>query len=110
MRYGQKLFRYGRVRRFTLPEDADDPPSIAVEEKLKTINPARKGLGVYWVVARFVGAEDLHDVAVAVGVARYFFFEESIFLEVSIAKGDELLEREGVSREICAVFCVANRP
>ena len=50
-------------------------PSITVEEELKTINPARKGLGIFWVVARFVGAEDLHNVAVSVSVARYFFFE-----------------------------------
>src|ERR1700751_6261178 len=59
---GQEFFWQWIIWRFFLPHYCDDPPARAVAIELKAIDAAGEGLFVFCVVARFVGAEDLHDV------------------------------------------------
>jgi len=81
---GQKFLGQRRIGSFFLPEDCHHPPAGAVEEQLKTIDAARERLRVFAVVAGFVGAEDLHDVAVAVGV-RDASLEEAVLFKIRAA-------------------------
>src|SRR4029077_8479533 len=78
----QEFFWQRVFGRFFLPHDCDDPPARAVVVKLKAIDAACEGLFVLGIVTRFVGAEDLHDVAVALGFAGSFALDETVLIEV----------------------------
>ena len=80
----------------------------SIVEKLEAINPARERCGIFAVVARFVGAEDLRDVGVAVSVARSFSFEETVLHEIGVTERDVFLGSKGFGGE-AGVLRVSNR-
>ena len=65
-----------------IPENADDPPALAVVEKLKAVDAAREGRFASGV-ARFVTAEDLSDVAEGLDAVHDRVFEETVLEEVT---------------------------
>src|SRR5579863_4276767 len=75
------------ARALLVPEDADDPPAIAVIEKLNAVDAARERLAAR-SAARFIAAENLRDVAElfdAIGDGR---FVEGVRHEISAAALD----------------------
>jgi len=66
------------LRALMLPVDAHDPPSCPVIEQLNAVDPAHEGLGIVLVVARFIGAPNVCDVAKLFGPTRDFLLVKSI--------------------------------
>jgi hypothetical protein len=79
-----------------VPEDADDPPTLAIIEELKAVNAAGEG-GFARVVAGFVAAEGLSDVAEGFDAAMDGRFEKTVLEEVSAAAGDVVLDGVGMN-------------
>lgn len=79
-----------------VPEDADDPPALAVIEELNAVDAAREGRFA-GVVARFIAAEDLRDVAEGFDAAVNGRFEKTVLEEVSAATSDVVLDSVGMN-------------
>lgn len=67
-----------RGRRLAVPKDGDDPVAVAVLEHLDGIDAALEWLAIFRV-AGFVGGEDVHDVAEALGGVVDAALEEALF-------------------------------
>lgn len=65
-----------------IPENTDDPPALAVVEKLKAVDPAREGRFAS-SVTRFVAAEDLSDVTESLDAVHDRVFKETVLEEVA---------------------------
>jgi hypothetical protein len=72
---------------FTLPKDAENPPSRAVVEELKAIDAASKGSFPFGVTG-FVGAPDVGDGVPALNAIGDRVFEEALAGESVFAAGD----------------------
>ena len=73
-----QIFRGDRAgRRLSIPEDGDDPVAIAILEQLDGVDAALEWLAVFGV-ARFVGGEDMHDIAEAFRGVVDASFEKAI--------------------------------
>src|SRR2546423_13643613 len=68
------LFRERHLRRLGLPEDADDPPALAVVHQLDAVDAARERLRVVGLVAALVPAPGVGDVGVGIDAPRDPFF------------------------------------
>src|SRR5437588_11756179 len=75
------LLRERRARRLGLPEDADDPPALAVVHQLDAVDAAREGLRVVGLVAALIRAPGVDDVAVGLDAARDLPFVEALLGE-----------------------------
>src|SRR5947209_5563533 len=75
------LLRERRLRRLTLPEDADDPPPLSVVHQLDAVDAARERLRVFWRVAALIRAPNVDDVAVGFDAARDLLFVEALLGE-----------------------------
>src|SRR5437899_1418939 len=82
------FLRQLQLGRFGLPGQREDPPAVAVKEQLKTLDAADKGLGVAGSVAGLVGAENLRDLAEALGAPGDFFDQVALFRSEEIGVGD----------------------
>src|SRR5438309_4683303 len=91
---GQVFRRDRLVGSLGIPEDGDNPPALAVDEKLKAIDPAHKRLRIALGVSRLVGAEDVGDGAKPVDPAANLLFEESFVLDIALDRRDELVDGE----------------
>ena len=83
------------IRPLFVPEDADDPPTLAIIEKLQAIDPARKGLFA-GVMAGFITAENLSDIAEGFDAAVDGRFEKTVLEEVSAATVDVIIDGVGM--------------
>lgn len=86
------------IRALFVPEDADDPPALAVVEKLKAVDAAREGRFAEGV-AGFVAAEDLSDVAEGFDAAVDGRFEKTVLEEVSAATIDVIIHGVGMDAD-----------
>src|SRR2546423_11897386 len=75
------LLRERRARRLGLPEDADDPPALAVVHQLYAVDAARERLRVVGLVSALVRAPSVDDMAVGFDAARDLFFVEALLGE-----------------------------
>jgi hypothetical protein len=84
---------------FGVPIDVDDPVAFAVLEELEAVDAAGEGSGVVGVVAGFVGAPDLDDVAELLDLIVDGMFEEAGRGHSDTAAGDVTVdgEEDGVS-------------
>src|SRR2546423_6245466 len=90
------FFRERRLRRLGLPEDADDPPALAVVHQLDAVDAAREGLRVVGLVATFVCAPGVDDVAVGFDAARDLLLVEAL-------SGEKLARALGVAVNVVDV-------
>src|SRR5205085_12569535 len=93
------LCRERRPRRLGLPEDADDPPTLAVVHQLDAVDAARERPGVCGLVAAFVRAPRVDDVAVGFGAARDLFLVEAL-------RREKLARALDVAVNVVDVCCV----
>jgi hypothetical protein len=84
------------IRALLVPEDVDDPPTLAIVEELKAVDATREGRFA-GVVVGFVAAEDLSDVAEGLDTAIDGRFEKTVLEEVSAAAGDVVLDGVGMN-------------
>ena len=61
-----------------LPVNGQDPPALAVIEKLKTVDTAHQRLGIAQIVTRFVSAPNVRDSAKLLGTPRDLGFVETL--------------------------------
>jgi len=94
-RLGGEILGQRIIGALFVPEDADDPPTLAVVEELKAIDSAREGRFA-GVVAGLVTAEDLRDIAKGFDAAMDGRFEKTVFEEVSAATSDVVLDGVGM--------------
>jgi len=68
-----EIFLRNRVlRALVLPVNGQDPPPLAVIEKLKAVNAAHERRGIAWIMTRFVRAPNMSDPAKLFGAPRNF--------------------------------------
>jgi hypothetical protein len=61
-----------------LPVNGQDPPAIAVIEKLKAVDTTHEWLGIAQIVTRFVSAPNVSDSAELFGSPRDFCLVETL--------------------------------
>ena len=66
---------------FSLPEYSDDPPTLAVIHQLHAVNSTLKRFRVVRTVARFVGAENVSNVAKHFRLPRCLLFVKAFLLK-----------------------------
>jgi len=86
------------IRALFVPEDANDPPALAVVEELKAVDAAREGRFAEGV-AGFVAAEDLGDVAEGFDAAVDGRFEKTVLEEVCAATIDVVIDGVGMDAD-----------
>lgn len=98
LRLGCEIFGERIVGALFVPQDADDPPALAVVEELKAVDAACEG-GFASVVAGFVAAEDLSDIAKSLDAAADGRFEETVFEEIGAAAVDVIIHGVGMDAD-----------
>src|SRR5260370_6677962 len=83
-----------------LPVDRQNPPALAVVEKLNAVDSAHEWFRIVRVVARLVGAPHVRDLTKLLNTTRDFLFVESIFLENRVSSRDEAFDIQDVRRKI----------
>jgi hypothetical protein len=81
-----------------VPEDADDPPALAVVEELKAVDSTRERRFA-GVVAGFVAAKDLGNVAKGFDAAVDGRFEKTVLEKVGAATGDVVIHGVGMDAD-----------
>ena len=82
-----------------LPINAHDPPPSSIVEKLDAVDSAHEGLGIRGIMARFVGAPSMGDLAKTLGLTRDFLFIEGGLFEKGSTR-DESLDIQNLRRQI----------
>ena len=77
------LSRNRVLRTFVLPINRQDPPAASIVEKLNAIDPAHERCGIARIVARFICAPDMRDLAELFDPPRDLFFVERCSREIS---------------------------
>jgi len=77
----QILLRRWILLVLALPKDRHDQPALAVVHQLNAIYAALKGARIVGAVARFVGTEDVRDLAEYFNLARRLAFVESLLFK-----------------------------
>src|SRR5207249_11568862 len=83
-----------------LPVNVHDPPTLSVVEKLNAVDAAHKRLGIVFVMAGFINAPDMGDVAKLFRAPRDLLFVESILLKERFDARDESVDVQNLRREI----------
>jgi hypothetical protein len=94
----QILLRQWILFIFTLPEDCHNPPTSAVVHQLNTVDATGKGF-LFGLVARFIGAERMHNLAERLRLARDFGFKKALLLQVWTTRHDVIIDGQNT----CAV-------
>src|SRR5229473_8501366 len=103
IRGGEKLFGDRIFSSLGLPENGDHPPARPIEKQLKTVDAAGKRR-LLRIVPRFVRAEHLHNIAVALHSPRRLFFVKAFFLKERSSARDVFIRRHGARKKAAAVF------
>jgi hypothetical protein len=105
LRLGGEIFGKRVVGALFVPKDADDPPALAVVEKLKTVDAAREG-SFAGGVARFVTAENLGDVAEGLNAIHDGVLEETVLEEVAAGPSGVFIGAHGAKVDgTIGAFC-----
>jgi len=96
--FSSEILRERIIGPLFVPEDADDPPALAVVENLKAVDAAREGRFAEGV-AGFVAAEDLSNVAEGFDAAVDGRFEKTVLEEVSAAAVDVIIHGVGMDAD-----------
>src|ERR1051326_6560329 len=87
------LRRNRRLRRFGLPHDANNEPSMAVVQELEAVDAAGERLPTL-LVPRLVGTENMRDVGVTLLRACAFTLKESLLGEGAAAVGNVVFDAQ----------------
>lgn len=100
-----KIFGERIVRALFIPENTDDPPALAVVEKLKAVDAARERRFAS-SVARFVAAEDLSDVAKGLDAIHDRVFKETVLEEIAASARSVFIGAHGTKMDgTVGAFC-----
>src|ERR1700730_14353030 len=95
-----QIFFRNRLRGIlVLPVDRQNPPALAIVEKLNAVDSAHKRLRILWIVARLVCAPHVRDLTELLNTTLDFLFVESVFLESRFSSRDEAFDIQDLRRK-----------
>src|SRR5260370_11936514 len=91
----------------TLPEDCHHPPAISVVHQLNTIDPSLKRFRVARCVARFVGTENVRNLAKRFQLSCNLLFIETLFIKERFRSGDVVIDAQSTRTITTCLACIS---